>query len=69
MSEMLNVFWLRTFPFHFRLTAQLYTAQGEPVMEISSEIREEANKMKLLCVSNILDLIEEGQMHRDIQVL
>lgn len=38
-------------------------------MEISSEIREEANKMKLLCVSNILDLIEEGQMHRDIQVL
>lgn len=27
-SKMLNVFWMRTFPFHFRLRAQLHTAQG-----------------------------------------
>lgn len=38
-------------------------------MEPSSEIRKEANNIKLLCVSDILDLIEKRQMQRGIQVL
>lgn len=38
-------------------------------MEPSSEIREEENNMKLFCIPDILGLIEEGQMHRAIQVL
>lgn len=38
-------------------------------MDPPSESRKEADNIKLLCVSDVLDLIEKRQMHRGIQVL